>query len=114
MAKRRFSYKKIQDNAPVAAGGVLALAAGGTIDGIIPTEDKRIKGAVKTVAGLAIIAMFNNKLADGFGTVLAATGAGQLVNGFMKADQQIPGLGGAYEDRHRIYRYAGKTMVNVV
>lgn len=113
---KRFSTKNVTEQIPYGVGGLGGLAVGGTIDNLIPVEDKKIKGAIKTAMGLAIIGMFSSKVAAGFGTVLAATGLGQVVNGFM-GDNPIPGLGEpGYDTRHRIFRSHsnGKLNVNVM
>lgn len=90
--RRKFSLKTAQDNIPLMVGGAVALAANPMIDPILGSN-AWISSLAKTGIGLLALTL-DSKIANGFGGVMAAFGAGQLIN---KASSQflnkeIPGL----------------------
>lgn len=109
--KKKFNFnaakKRVTSKAPAVAGALVANYSGGMIDGWIPSDDKKITGGIQVLVGVGLMGFVDNAFVDGFATVLAARGAGKVINGFMPEDKQVPGLGGTYEQYHRIYRNNG-------
>lgn len=92
--KLKLSTKSVQKEIPTIIGGAAALAANPLVEPILG-NNSWVAGGVKTIIGLVALSL-GNQYATGFGTVMAAYGAGQLINKAAKefTQKEIPGLPG--------------------
>jgi hypothetical protein len=114
--KLTFSVKSVQSQVPTLIGGAAALAANPIVDPIIggnPYIASLAKGAV----GLLALST-GNQIAQGFGTVMAAYGVGQLINAASNSifKREIPGLpsvaGIPGANTFDVYQIAGSGTMN--
>lgn len=90
--KITFSVNSVKEQTPLLVGGAAALAANPIVDPFLG-GNPWIASIAKAAVGLLALST-GNRIAVGFGTVMAAYGTGQLINAasnqFLK--KEIPGL----------------------